>query len=288
MQNNNGFDDFDGIDLDSEFDDSGFGGGPGFGNDTGFGGGMDDFANGGQMDMGDMGGLDGFDTNNPNSANGFDAGGMGNDQGDFSGAFDDPNNDDFDNGNDGQAPQGTNKTYMIIAAAGIVLLVIVLIVAGKISKHRRESEALNQVGNQSQIEQSNNVNVDDIMGSGNRNNENKQSSSKDNETTVNYIKDENGFSWIEVTDSESVDFPGSYTDMTFTVTSVKHYARSVDANNNLVIKTTIQGSISGLSGTYTLDIPYEKGVKLSVGNQFAVSVQMGTYNGKTIIGDITY
>ena len=41
---------------------------------------MDDFANGGQMDMGDMGGLDGFDTNNPNSANGFDAGGMGNDQ----------------------------------------------------------------------------------------------------------------------------------------------------------------------------------------------------------------
>ena len=34
--------------------------------------------------------------------------------------------------------------------------------------------------------------------------------------------------------------------MTFTVTSVKHYARSVDANNNLVIKTTIQGSISGL------------------------------------------
>lgn len=76
--------------------------------------------------------------------------------------------------------------------------------------------------------------------------------------------------------------------MTFTITSIEHKARAVDTNNNLVVITTLQGSISGLSGTYELDIPYNKGVELVVGNSFTVHVQLGTYNGKTVVGEIQY
>ena len=96
------------------------------------------------------------------------------------------------------------------------------------------------------------------------------------------------FNWTEIEDDAQIAYNNSYSELTFTITGIKHYARSVDVNNNLVIKTTLTGSISGLSGTYSLDIPYNKGTKLVVGNQFTVQVLLGQYNGKTVVCDIVY
>ena len=129
-----------------------------------------------------------------------------------------------------------------------------------------------------------NVNVDNIM---QENNQYVEQPSTNTQTTVtNVVQDE--FVWSTITDSEQVTFNNEYTDMVFTVTGIEHRARAVDANNNLLVKTTLTGSVSGLSGTYQLDVPYNKGIKLVVGNSFNVHVQLGSYNGKTVVGEIKY
>lgn len=126
------------------------------------------------------------------------------------------------------------------------------------------------------------------MGNGSSATTNNQQAQTNQGVSVNYYKDENDFQWMEVTDSENIIFDSTYTEKVFSITTVKHYARTVDSANNIVIKTTLTGSISGLPGTYTIEIPYSKGVKLKSGNSFTINVLMGTYNDKIVIGDITY
>ena len=93
---------------------------------------------------------------------------------------------------------------------------------------------------------------------------------------------------MEITDKEKIEFKEEYTPLTFTITKIKHYARAVDKQNNLVVKTTLYGSWSGLSGVYTVDVPYYKGIKLSMGDSFNVEVRLGIFNDKVVVGDIKY
>lgn len=92
--------------------------------------------------------------------------------------------------------------------------------------------------------------------------------------------------WTELLDSTAdVKFQDEYKELTFVVLEIHHYARKT-SDSTLGLKTTITGSLSGLSGTYEMDIPYNKGIKLRVGTEFTVKVQIGEYNGKTVVGEI--
>ena len=44
--------------------------------------------------------------------------------------------------------------------------------------------------------------------------------------------------------------------------------------------------MSGLSGTYELEVPYNKGIKTSIGMSFDIECLMGEYQGAVVIGDI--
>ena len=129
---------------------------------------------------------------------------------------------------------------------------------------------------------------------------NGQSTSSNNKTTiVNENKDiqsdggaenstTNTDEWIEVDGSSNITFNDEYINSVFTVTSISHSVKVVDSEKNLMIKTTLVGTLDGIRGTYELEIPYSKGIQLKVGNYFSVEVQLGNYNGKKVVGEIRY
>lgn len=268
-----------------------------FGNDDFFGG--DDFgSNNGFNDNtwsddgfgGDSfdNNLDGFNNqqNNTGGADAFDDA--------FSGAFDNdtgmdlnqPDNSQY-NPNDTTQSGGLKKQSIITLVIGFILTVIVIVVASKLinsTKNNNTQVVINENTQTQQTQQSNqqsNQNVDNIMKTETSNIQ------QNTQTVITNTKDSN-FTWSEITDNENVTFNSDLVDMTFTVTDIQHLARTVDTNNNLVVKTKILGSISGLTGTYELDIPYDKGIRLAIGNSFTVHVQLGSYNDKTVVGEIRY
>lgn len=251
---------FDDIDL----DDSG-------GNNSGFGDLFDDGSSG--SDMYGQNTLDPNQTQQQNDGSDYFA-------------------DDMDNADDLTDDQRRtlDKKYIILIAGGIIIFLLVLFLGSRVlgGKKNNSNEMLNSINNQQQVSNENtNVNVDGIMNNGTKQ-PTQNSTQLKQDVNVNYYKDENEFSWMEVTDNENVVFEQEYAERIFTITTVKHYARTVDSANNLVIKTTLTGSLSGLPGTYIIEVPYSKGVKLKTGNSFTVNVMMGTYNDKIVVGDITY
>lgn len=214
----------------------------------------------------------------------------------FAGSFDTNSNAD---GNDiDPLDQGNSKPTtmyaIILVVVGIIAVIIVFLVASKINKISKEPEKQTVVQTQVQTQQyqqqsipqqNANVNVDNTIGDSYNIAPNVSVVPSQNQTSQS---NNSSNDWIEITSEESVVFNDEYYEMTFTITEIKHLTRLVDTNKNLVVKTRLRGSISGLSGTYELDVPYNKGVKLVVGNNFTVHVQLGTFNSKTVVGEIRY
>ena len=73
----------------------------------------------------------------------------------------------------------------------------------------------------------------------------------------------------------------------FTVTSIKAYVKDSKTGEKTV-KAVVTGGISGLSGTYELEIPYSKAEKLAVGDSFSVNYRIAKLNNYMIVGDISY
>lgn len=73
----------------------------------------------------------------------------------------------------------------------------------------------------------------------------------------------------------------------FTVTSIKAYVKDSKTGEKTV-KAVVTGGISGLSGTYELEIPYSKAEKLAVGDSFSVKYRIAKLNDYMIVGDISY
>lgn len=270
-----GFDDFDGFgddDFNFGFDDSDKS------NDSNSNA-NDEFSNG--LDDGFGDGLsDGFDLDDQGSSNsGIDLDLGNNKQG----------------GNSENTSNSSVKRNAVIAIiVSVVLFIIVLVVASMITGAKKKkaleqmqpTQPVQQVVQQQQVIE--NKNVDDIMSNGKVNKDVVVESNKEVKETVIVNTKEPNFVWSDITKDENVQFVEDYTEMTFTITQIQHKARVVDTNGNLVIKSTLLGSVSGLPGTYEIDIPYEKGTKLNIGNSFKVYVKLGTFNDKTVVGDITY
>lgn len=186
---------------------------------------------------------------------------------------------------DDQSAADTKKKALIFAGVGIVLVITVIGVATLINTKLNKSSGTSTAQSATTTTANSNINVDNVMSTGNTQQVVQPPTAPQQSSTV-VVGDT--FNWTEIEDDAQITYNNSYSELTFTITGIKHYARSVDVNNNLVIKTTLTGSISGLSGTYSLDVPYNKGTKLVVGNQFTVQVLLGQYNGKTVVCDIVY
>lgn len=207
-----------------------------------------------------------------------------NSQSDNNNVFQDSSNsyeDQFiDTATDSDSDSGSvKKTALIIAGAGLALLITVVLIAGALSKKSEQGkqEDISSTGNQATYIQK--VDPNELMNTTGNNVSNTVS-------TPEYT------AWTELNDNTEIDFK-DYIKASFTVTDIKHYVRNSSPDGTYIVKTTLTGMISGYSGTYTLDVPYNKGIilatnpDLGIGCTFDVSILIGEYNGKKFIGDIT-
>ena len=159
------------------------------------------------------------------------------------------------------------KQSAIIASVGICIIILAFFLVSKVSNNKADQgDKKQQVSvNNSQV---NNAGSD------------MQNTQTSNQSTVG--------SWKRFDSESGLRFNSEYLDATFTITGISHYVKIVDAAGNFEVKTELTGSISGLTGTYTVDVPYYKGCQLSKLDKFTVRVQLGEYNGKVVVGEIKY
>lgn len=88
--------------------------------------------------------------------------------------------------------------------------------------------------------------------------------------------------WTVIEPDKSIDLDSEVSGV-FTVTKIKHMARSNGVETE--VKTVASGSISGLTGTYDLELPYSLARFLTVGNTLKLKYKIGQINGSSIISD---
>lgn len=74
-------------------------------------------------------------------------------------------------------------------------------------------------------------------------------------------------------------------DAVFTVTKVESYAK-VMGDGEAQVRTEATGSISGLSGVYVIDVPFNLTGVVTVGKKLSVSYDMGNKNDMLVVGNI--
>lgn len=249
------------------------------------------------FDDNDFGSFDGFDGDDNQGDFGFDSSdnGVGNDSnGGFGNSDFDDNSQDFSNSDellntgentDGSGNSGSiKKTAIIMIAVGIVVIIGVLCLARAVlNKDKPNSTVTNtgtSVSTQAPVQQTT-VNAQELMGGNNTQTKPVQSNS--NNVSQSY---DNNY-WINIDGADQIVF-GETTAVQFHITDIKHYIANVEGSDNYVVKSTLKGSLAGYSGTFQLDIPYAKGTLLQVGQEFTAYITVGSWNGKTVIGEIKY
>lgn len=247
-----GFDSFDG------FDDAGFNSSNT--DSDGFGFGSND-----NLGLGDTSGFDDFGLEDNNMSDG---------ENQFNGAFD--SNDDTSDNNSGSRDSSVKKQSIIAVAVGIVIIIIVIAIATK----------LNNKSTKTPVDTP--INKTQVINETQSNNSLPANTTNNTVVTNDSSIESNEFNWTSITSNESIQINDDYSDMVFTITNIEHRARTVDTKGNLVVKTRLLGSISGLTGVYEIEVPYNKGTKLVVGDSFTIKVLLGTFKDKTVVADISY
>lgn len=158
--------------------------------------------------------------------------------------------------------KGLKKNTIIVIIAGLVIIIAALMIWKKASASGQKSvytQSADEVSQESNYQQSNNIAESNVS------NSSSEWTTLSGDQTIDNIKE---------------------VESQFTVTSIEHLARK--SGNEMQIKTHLRGSLSGLTGVYDLDVPYEKGTKLKVGDVFTVTVEVGSYNDSTVVGVIRF
>lgn len=158
--------------------------------------------------------------------------------------------------------KGLKKNTIIVIIAGLIIIIAALMIWKKASASGQKSvytQSADEVSQESNYQQSNNIAESNVS------NSSSEWTTLSGDQTIDNIKE---------------------VESQFTVTSIEHLARK--SGNEMQIKTHLRGSLSGLTGVYDLDVPYEKGTKLKVGDVFTVTVEVGSYNDSTVVGVIRF
>ena len=158
--------------------------------------------------------------------------------------------------------KGLKKNTIIVIIAGLIIIIAALMIWKKASASGQKSvytQSADEVSQESNYQQSNNIAESNVS------NSSSEWTTLSGDQTIDNIKE---------------------VESQFTVTSIEHLARK--SGNEMQIKTHLRGGLSGLTGVYDLDVPYEKGTKLKVGDVFTVTVEVGSYNDSTVVGVIRF
>ena len=175
------------------------------------------------------------------------------------------------------------KSMALTAIVAIVAGFIIIVIAFGIIN------IANKVENSKNID---NIEVEATSGNTIKSNGVNENSVKNNINNINsqIEKQSNIFDggWVEFkSDGDSVVFEFSSLAV-FEVTDIKHFVKTINNKNDKVIKSVAYGSISGLSGTYEVEIPYDKAVLLRNGSEFEIEYRYTIKDGIRIVGEIRY
>ncbi len=154
------------------------------------------------------------------------------------------------------------KTAAIMIAVGIMIVIIAFKVVGSLTSAKDDDKVIDgntssQISNQPQVQiPQNSTQTDNLDG------------------------------WSKISGEDNINFSDNLINTSFTITQINHYAKIV--SDNIVMKTVLKGIVNGYDGTYELEVPYSKGCQLKTGMEFKIQVEVGEFNGKTVIGDISY
>lgn len=189
------------------------------------------------------------------------------------------NNSDTDSDTDSnqQSPNNVRKTAIFAIICGVILIIVVFAVVNIITGLGDKQPKNDAVSNQTTV-------------NSNSNNTNNTSYSQNNSNTISTpTMSSNEASWVKFEDTSSeISFNEEYIDSIFTVTNHTDYVK-VANDSSIMVKTVLIGALSGYTGTYELEVPYNIGRLVTDGMSFDVEVQIGiTKSGQKVIGEIRY
>lgn len=269
-------------------------------------------------DNSNWGGNSGFDQQNEQSSQGINV-----DNEDFSGAVNSsgsdqgasdyiaPGREDLNNPAD---HKNSIKVAAMIIALGVIIIIAALIVYRFIQKPKTNTGSTQQnvLVQQAQSEQTgnniqnngSNVQVQPQTSTDTSVSEQPVQSNQVNnslgtqgntyttpgQTDIGQSEQVQDDGWVKFqSNQDAVIYQQDYVAATFTVTKVANYVNVSDADTDYIqIKQTLSGQIQGLPGTFQIDVPYNLGSNVQVGQSFDVQVLYGTYNGRTVVGDVRY
>lgn len=178
---------------------------------------------------------------------------------------------------------GKKKRAFILGVVGVIIILGGLMIAGVITRISKSSGKRETTSVKTAVETEASTRVEKES---RREEEAKQDTKAESSTEapVRRVSLTDG-GWDEIELSELAF--SNVINGDFTVTSIKAYVKDSKTGEKTV-KAVVTGGISGLSGTYELEIPYSKAEKLAVGDSFSVKYRIAKLNDYTIVGDISY
>ena len=177
---------------------------------------------------------------------------------------------------------GKKKRAFILGVVGVIIILGGLMIAGVITRISKSSGKRETASVKTAVETEASKRVEKESRKEEEKQETKAESST--EAPVRRVSLTDG-GWDEIELSELAF--SNVINGDFTVTSIKAYVKDSKTGEKTV-KAVVTGGISGLSGTYELEIPYSKAEKLAVGDSFSVKYRIAKLNDYTIVGDISY
>jgi hypothetical protein len=177
---------------------------------------------------------------------------------------------------------GKKKRAFILGVVGVIIILGGLMIAGVITRISKGSGKRETASVKTAVETEASTRVEKESRKEEEKQETKAESST--EAPVRRVSLTDG-GWDEIELSELAF--SNVINGDFTVTSIKAYVKDSKTGEKTV-KAVVTGGISGLSGTYELEIPYSKAEKLAVGDSFSVKYRIAKLNDYTIVGDISY
>lgn len=177
---------------------------------------------------------------------------------------------------------GKKKRAFILGVVGVIIILGGLMIAGVITRISKSSGKQETASVKTAVETEASTRVEKESRKVEEKQETKAESST--EAPVRRVSLTDG-GWDEIELSELAF--SNVINGDFTVTSIKAYVKDSKTGEKTV-KAVVTGGISGLSGTYELEIPYSKAEKLAVGDSFSVKYRIAKLNDYTIVGDISY
>lgn len=177
---------------------------------------------------------------------------------------------------------GKKKRAFILGVVGVIIILGGLMIAGVITRISKGSGKRETASVKTAVETEASKRVEKES----RKEEEKQDTKAESSTEapVRRVSLTDG-GWDEIELSELAF--SNVINGDFTVTSIKAYVKDSKTGEKTV-KAVVTGGISGLSGTYELEIPYSKAEKLAVGDSFSVKYRIAKLNDYMIVGDISY